>query len=100
MNTCEEYAGPIEAYAAAGIEQLRIPTTDFHPPTLADIERAVEFIDQKHRPNGLRECLEQWPLNEHFTPVKAAFPGAKVRAIRTKKKERDDSIDYWGDKVP
>ena len=33
-------------------------------------------------------------------PVKAAFPGAKVRAIRAKKKERDDSIDYWGDKVP
>jgi atypical dual specificity phosphatase len=44
VNTCEEYAGPVEQYAAAGIRQLRIPTTDFHPPTLADIERAVEFM--------------------------------------------------------
>ena len=34
-------------------------------------------------------------------PVKAAFPGAKVRAIRAKKKkEIDNSIDYWGDEIP
>ena len=51
VNTCEEYAGPTAAYSAAGIEQLRIPTTDFNPPTLADIERAVEFID-RHAAQG------------------------------------------------
>jgi len=46
VNTCEEYAGPVAAYDAAGIRQLRIPTTDFHPPRLEDIERAIEFMRQ------------------------------------------------------
>lgn len=46
VNTCEEYAGPTEEYAAAGIEQLRIPTTDFQPPRLEDIQRAVTFINR------------------------------------------------------
>ncbi len=44
VNTCEEYAGPIDAYSAAGIEQCRIPTIDFTPPSLADIEKSVNFI--------------------------------------------------------
>lgn len=44
VNTCEEYAGPAAEYAAAGIEQLRIPTTDFQPPSLEDIQQAVDFI--------------------------------------------------------
>jgi len=44
VNTCEEYAGPLAAYSQAGIEQLRIPTLDFTPPQLEDVERAVAFI--------------------------------------------------------
>ena len=51
VNTCEEYAGPVVAYEAAGIEQLRVPTTDFHPPRLADIEQAVAFM-QRHIARG------------------------------------------------
>ncbi len=51
VNTCEEYAGPVAAYQAAGIEQLHIPTIDFTPPRLADIERGVEFI-QRHATAG------------------------------------------------
>lgn len=47
VNTCEEYAGPGAAYEQAGIVQLRIPTVDFTPPRLADIERAVAFIDEQ-----------------------------------------------------
>lgn len=47
VNTCEEYEGPIKQYADAGIEQLRIPTTDFTHPRLADIQQAVEFV-QSH----------------------------------------------------
>lgn len=47
VNTCEEYAGPIVQYESHGIEQLRIPTTDFTHPRLKDIEQAVEFV-QKH----------------------------------------------------
>lgn len=47
VNTCEEYAGPSIRYEAAGIEQLRIPTTDFAHPRLEDVKLAVEFV-QKH----------------------------------------------------
>jgi atypical dual specificity phosphatase len=46
VNTCEEYAGPEERYRSRGIEQLRVPTTDFHPPSLDSVERAVEFIQR------------------------------------------------------
>lgn len=51
VNTCEEYAGPAAAYARANIVQLRIPTIDFQPPTIEDIQHAVAFIDQ-HVENG------------------------------------------------
>ena len=47
VNTCEEYAGPQSEYAKYGIEQLRIPTTDFTHPQLSDLEKAVEFV-QRH----------------------------------------------------
>ena len=51
VNTCEEYVGPVAEYAVAGIEQLRVPTTDFQPPQLADIEQAVAFM-QRHIERG------------------------------------------------
>lgn len=47
VNTCEEYAGPAAEYARAGINQLRIPTTDFNPPRLEDLERAVAYIRER-----------------------------------------------------
>ena len=46
VNTCEEYEGPIAAYQRYGIEQLRVPTTDFTHPKLADVQLAVEFTEQ------------------------------------------------------
>ena len=46
-NTCEEYEGPQSEYDRLGIEQLRIPTTDFTHPKLEDVQRAVEFV-QSH----------------------------------------------------
>lgn len=46
VNTCQEYAGPLEEYHAAGIEQLHMPTTDFTHPSLADVQRAVEFMNR------------------------------------------------------
>lgn len=49
VNTCEEYAGPEPEYAKLGIEQLRIPTTDFTHPRLADVRRAVEFVQDHVR---------------------------------------------------
>jgi len=51
VNTCEEYAGPVEQYSQFGIEQLRIPTTDFTHPKLEDVQRAVEFV-QEHVQRG------------------------------------------------
>lgn len=44
VNMCEEYAGPERAYAQAGIEQLRLPTIDFTPPSLESVQRGVAFI--------------------------------------------------------
>lgn len=46
VNTCEEYAGPVAEYEKYGIEQLRIPTTDFTHPRLEDVAQAVEFVEQ------------------------------------------------------
>ena len=46
VNTCEEYAGPARRYEAAGIEHLRIPTTDFAHPRLEDVKLAVEFVEK------------------------------------------------------
>lgn len=51
VNTCEEYAGPESEYQQHGIEQLRIPTTDFTHPKLADVQKAVEFV-QSHVQKG------------------------------------------------
>lgn len=47
VNTCHEYRGPLEAYKQFEIEQLHIPTTDFTHPDFADLELAVEFMDQQ-----------------------------------------------------
>lgn len=46
VNTCEEYAGPQQQYQQYGIEQLRIPTTDFTHPSLDDVQQAVEFVQE------------------------------------------------------
>ncbi len=51
VNTCEEYAGPLEEYERLGIEQLYLPTVDFLPPSFEAINRAVDFID-RHREAG------------------------------------------------
>ncbi|MEM9644192.1 MAG: dual specificity protein phosphatase family protein [Planctomycetota bacterium] len=51
VNTCEEYEGPVERYAAVGIDQLHIPTTDFTHPRLEDVQQAVEFV-QEHVEQG------------------------------------------------
>jgi atypical dual specificity phosphatase len=44
VNLCEEYPGPLDAYRAAGIDQLHLPTIDFTPPSLADVRRGVRYI--------------------------------------------------------
>ncbi len=46
INMCREYRGPLGEYQRYGIEQLWLPTVDFNPPSLEDIERGVEFLDR------------------------------------------------------
>ena len=46
INLCNEYAGPRAAYARHGIEQLRLPTPDFSPPTLDSVRQALALIEQ------------------------------------------------------
>ncbi len=46
VNTCLEYGGPVRRYAAHGIEQLRVPTLDFTPPSLEHVRAAVAFIER------------------------------------------------------
>lgn len=52
VNTCEEIPGPVRAYEQYGIHQLRIPTTDFTHPLLADIETAVEYVQSEINAGG------------------------------------------------
>jgi len=51
INTCHEYGGPSLEYERLGIIQLHLPTIDFTPPTLDDVQRGVEFI-REHAAEG------------------------------------------------
>ncbi len=52
VNLCEEFPGPVADYERLGIEQLWIPTTDFHHPPLADVEAGADFIQRHARRGG------------------------------------------------
>jgi atypical dual specificity phosphatase len=52
INMCQEYAGPLGEYREVGIEQLHLPTVDFHPPTLEMIRSGVDFIDSHIKRQG------------------------------------------------
>jgi atypical dual specificity phosphatase len=49
VNMCEEYAGPEKTYRESQIEVLRVPVFDYTHPTLAEVIRAVEFIERYAR---------------------------------------------------
>ena len=46
VNMCEEYAGPKIQYDQLQIEQLWLPTTDFHHPQSDYVELGAEFIER------------------------------------------------------
>ena len=52
INMCIEYPGPKIAYEKAGIEQLWLPTVDFTPPTMSDIQQAINFIERHEKGGG------------------------------------------------
>ena len=44
INMCEEFNGHLEQMSALGIEQLHLPTLDFHCPAPDALVRGVEFL--------------------------------------------------------
>lgn len=52
INLCEEWSGPTRMYQEHGISQLRLPTLDFHSPSLAHIQQGVEFINARIADGG------------------------------------------------
>lgn len=47
VNTCEEFPGHLDLYEKFGIEQFWMPTVDFRPPKLADVQAAVSFMQRQ-----------------------------------------------------
>lgn len=47
VNMCEEFSGHPQLYETNQIEQLWLPTTDFHHPTIEQVQEGVEFIESK-----------------------------------------------------
>ena len=47
VNTCEEFRGPIDLYQQHSIAEFWIPTVDFTHPSLFDVQRAVQFMEQQ-----------------------------------------------------
>lgn len=46
VNMCEEYEGPQTEYRRLGIDQLWLPTVDFNPPSLEDVEKGVAYVQK------------------------------------------------------
>ncbi len=47
VNTCEEFPGHLDLYEKFGIDQFWMPTVDFRPPTLTDVQAAVAFMNRQ-----------------------------------------------------
>lgn len=47
VNMAAEYSGPVGEYERLGIQQLRLPTVDHFEPSIADLVRAVKFIEER-----------------------------------------------------
>jgi atypical dual specificity phosphatase len=45
VNLCDEFGGWTDMYESLGIEQLRLPTTDYMDVSAVNLRKAVAFID-------------------------------------------------------
>src|SRR5262245_23160471 len=44
VNMCEEFAGHQDTLSRHGLDQLCLPTLDYHPPSESDIRRGIRFM--------------------------------------------------------
>jgi len=49
VNMCAEYNGPCKTYIKYNIKQLHLPTVDCTSPSLNDIEKAIQFMNEAYR---------------------------------------------------
>lgn len=47
VNLCDEFNGHEREFRRAGAAYLRLPTPDYHSPSVADLARGVEFIRER-----------------------------------------------------
>lgn len=47
VNLCKEFAGDAATLAELGLEQLHLPTLDYHCPAEEDLRRGLMFIDER-----------------------------------------------------
>lgn len=90
VNMCGEYAGPVDAYARAGIVQCRLPTLDTTCPAAGDLERGVAFI---------RSALEDNPGRRVYVHCKGGRGRACSMAVYWLMSEEGLSLDEAFTKV-
>ena len=52
INCCDEYCGDAGTLEALGLEQLHLPTLDYHSPGHEQVRQALAFIDRHARDGG------------------------------------------------
>lgn len=52
VNLCEEFAGDAATLAELGLEQLHLPTLDYHCPAEDDLRRGLVFMDDRIAQGG------------------------------------------------
>ncbi len=52
INCCDEYCGDAAALSELGLEQLHLPTLDYHSPGAEHVRQALAFIDRHARTGG------------------------------------------------
>lgn len=46
VNLCDEFMGPTRSYAQLQMQELRLPVVDHFEPSVADLQKAVDFIER------------------------------------------------------
>jgi atypical dual specificity phosphatase len=107
LNTMEEYAGPVAAYEAMGIEQLRLPVVDHREATMEQVQQGVEFV-QRHVDAGAAVLIHckgghgrsaaigfAWLLHRRrMSPKEAQVHILSCRKVRKKLYKQPELLKY------